>query len=623
MSVAFPFSAVVGNDELKLALILGGLDPRIGGVLIEGDKGTAKTTLARGLKELLPAPAQFVELPLGTTEERLKGSIDLEHLLREKTVKLQQGLLGKAHGGILYVDEINLLSDHLVDLVLDAVASGENRIERDQMSVVEPASLVLVGSMNKEEGWLRPQLLDRFGLYVRAEPIVDSSLRIEATKRRLSFDANQSAFYERYRAQETALATAMEKGRAVRLSNPDGLCATMTKKSWDAVEKEIEIGQCRSLRADLVLVRAACAYAYWSGSQDVLDIHVHAIAPLVMGHRRSAGESQSQAPRQSDQSQTKSMPKFRPPDTKNKHESGSLAENNQSTPIDADKAEKHLTEPGFDSSGGYGSHGDYEPVSFDIDLDAGSTLNLFEQIKGTGPKATFVAQGKRPNRKVISPHGSVKIGTAVMEPGTSNKIDIVATFSNALLGGTASGGSGMAITTLWGQITQTCQARLVIVVLDTSGSMGAQTRIELAKQVLISALSHSYQKRNRVALVGFSGDTANVLVNPTRSVELVTRKLSKVATGGYSPIGKGIDAAVQVAKRSDALGLEPLVLVISDCRATSESGDALLQAVESAKSLARAKLETIFIDLETGHPRLGLASKLAAEAKARVVKAGE
>ncbi len=189
----FGFSAVVGHDDLKLALLLAAIDPGIGGVLLRGDKGSGKTTVARGLAALLPGHAPFVELPLGASEDRVIGSIDLGTALATGEARVRPGLLADAHGGVLYVDEVNLLADHLVDTLLDVAVSGEHRLERDGVSVVQPARFVLVGTMNPEEGELRPQLLDRFGLCVTVVAPDDPALRAEIVRRRLAFDRSPGA----------------------------------------------------------------------------------------------------------------------------------------------------------------------------------------------------------------------------------------------------------------------------------------------------------------------------------------------------------------------------------------------------------------------------------------------
>jgi magnesium chelatase subunit I len=205
LTVRFPLSAVVGQEEAKLALLLNALDPGIGGVLMRGHKGSAKTTLARGLAGVLPGPAPFVELPIGATEDRLVGTIDIKAALRQGERHFHPGLLCACDGGLLYVDEVNLLPDHLVDLLLDIAASGVNRVEREGISHEHPSRFVLIGSMNPEEGELRPQLLDRFGLAVDVRASTDPAERALAVARRIAFDADPGAFAGEFSGYEAEL----------------------------------------------------------------------------------------------------------------------------------------------------------------------------------------------------------------------------------------------------------------------------------------------------------------------------------------------------------------------------------------------------------------------------------
>ena len=218
---AFPFSAVVGQEDAKLALLLNAIDPAIGGVLLRGQKGSAKSTLARGLAALLSEDAPFVELPVGATEDRVVGTLDIEGALTEGRRRFQPGLLAAAHGGVLYVDEVNLLPDHLVDVLLDVAASGLNKVEREGISELHASRFVLAGSMNPEEGDLRPQLLDRFGLAVDVIAAVEPEERAEAVRRRLAFDDAPAkfatAFDERdLRARLAATRAAKPSGRTAK-----------------------------------------------------------------------------------------------------------------------------------------------------------------------------------------------------------------------------------------------------------------------------------------------------------------------------------------------------------------------------------------------------------------------
>ncbi|SHL42596.1 ATP-binding protein [Phytopseudomonas punonensis] len=287
-TVHFPLAAVVGADSLKLALCLVAVDPAIGGVLIEGPRGMAKSTLARGLAELLESGV-FVTLPLGASEERIVGTLDLDAALGESRAQFSPGLLSKADGGVLYVDEVNLLPDHLVDLLLDAAASGVNHVERDGISHRHDARFILIGTMNAEEGELRPQLLDRFGLNLALDGQPQPGARAEIVRRRLAFDADPQAFVARWAGQQQALADRCVQARARVATIPldDRALDTITGRCFEAGVD--------GLRADLVWLRAARAHAAWRGAESISEDDIEAVAGFVLRHRRRHTPPQRQA----------------------------------------------------------------------------------------------------------------------------------------------------------------------------------------------------------------------------------------------------------------------------------------------------------------------------------------
>ncbi|MDB6060127.1 MAG: ChlI component of cobalt chelatase involved in biosynthesis [Verrucomicrobiaceae bacterium] len=289
----FPFSALLGQENLQRALLLSAIDPSIGGVLIEGPRGTAKSTSARALSELLP-DSHFVTLPLGASEEQLLGSLDLENVLQKSEVKFAPGLLAKAHGGVLYVDEVNLLPDALVDQLLDVAASQVNVIERDGISHAHAASFVLIGTMNREEGELRPQLLDRFGLALALENYNDAKQRQCIVKARIEFDNNPTVFRERFVAQQQTLTATIQRARTnlPQLIFSDAVYAHASELCIAA--------QVDGLRADLVMLRAARALAALQGDTEITVAHVDAIAELALHHRRHAPPQTSSRKQQND-----------------------------------------------------------------------------------------------------------------------------------------------------------------------------------------------------------------------------------------------------------------------------------------------------------------------------------
>lgn len=288
----FPLAAVVGADELKLALCLAAIDPAIGGVLIEGPRGMAKSTLARGVADLLDG-GRFITLPLGASEERIVGTLDLDAALGEGRAQFSPGVLAHAHGGVLYVDEVNLLPDHLVDLLLDVAASGVNLIERDGLSHSHPARFVLIGTMNPEEGELRPQLLDRFGLKVQLEGSPAPAERAEIVRRRLAFDADPHAFLIHWHGAQHALQQRCGDARQ-RLS-----ALPLDDTALDTIAQRCHAAGVDGLRADLVWLRAARAHAAWRGAAAIESQDIDAVEHFALAHRRRhapAPSAQSQPP---------------------------------------------------------------------------------------------------------------------------------------------------------------------------------------------------------------------------------------------------------------------------------------------------------------------------------------
>lgn len=290
-ALRFPFAALVGHERLRLALLLAAVDPGIGGVLITGPRGTAKSTAARALADLLPG-APFVGLPLAASVEQLVGTLDLEDVLRTGQVRLAPGLLARAHGGVLYVDEVNLLPDALVDALLDVAASGINTIERDGISRQHAARFVLVGTMNPEEGELRPQLLDRFGLSVALDNPTDTALRQAILHTRLAFDHDPAALVAQHAPEQARL--------VARVAAAQGLLGAM---AWpqavvlQAAERALAAGV-DGLRGDLVLLKAARAHAAWVGRTQVDASDLDAVASLALDHRRTHPDTPSHATRQ-------------------------------------------------------------------------------------------------------------------------------------------------------------------------------------------------------------------------------------------------------------------------------------------------------------------------------------
>jgi magnesium chelatase subunit D len=549
----FPFSAIVGQDDAKLALLLATVDPAIGGVLLRGQKGSAKTTLARGLAALLPGDAPFVELPLGATEDRVVGSLDLATALTGGGVRFQSGLLAAAHGGVLYVDEVNLLADHLVDVLLDVAVSGINRVEREGIAHMHPARFVLVGSMNPEEGELRPQLLDRFGLAVDVSASTDPGERAEVVRRRLAFDADPEGWCCDWTTHEVVTSQRLAAARPAAL--PDALLDTVTALC-------VAVGA-EGLRADLVICRAAAALAGLEGRPETTVEDVRRVAPLALAHRRrrqpieEPGISPEEVDQVLDQGQSEGEAPERPPVTPD-----------QPTPV--------------------------------------RRLEV--------PRSVGSSEGRR---SVVQAERGRLVGEKVPEAGGA--------MASVAVGGTvraaAVRGAPLAIepADLREAVREERAGNLVVLAVDASGSMGAERRMEAAKGAVLSLLLDAYQRRDRVALVTFRGEEAQVALRPTGSVEVARARLTELPTGGRTPLAAGILTALELAEAAASDRHRPLLVLVTDGRATSAAGDddPMAAAHLAAARVRRRRVPAVVVDAEDGPTRLGLAAELASAMGAR------
>jgi magnesium chelatase subunit D len=587
MSARFPFSAVVGHDDAKLALLLNAVDPRVGGVLLRGQKGSAKSTLARGLAALLPGAAPFVELPLGATEDRVVGTLDIEEALTGGRRRFQPGLLAQAHGGVLYVDEVNLLADHLVDVLLDAAASGVNRVEREGISESHPARFLLVGSMNPEEGELRPQLLDRFGLSVEVATSTDPAARAEAVRRRLAHDADSRSFAGRWRAAEAGLAARLDQARPAALPAP----------LLDSVSRLcVELGA-EGLRADLVICRAAAALAGWEGRGEASLEDVRRVAVLALAHRRRHGPFDATGidPSEVDAA-VEALGGPPPPEV--------AAEGGTSGPGGGGRDEEPESEPGAEPEPGAGGG---ERTRTAVADDPYRVVHL-QAAPSAG--ASTAAPGRRSPE--LGQRGR-QIG-ARPPAGPVDRVAVGAT-ARAAAWRRAEGSEGPLVTPadLRQVVAEQKVGNLVILAVDASGSMGVQRRMEAVKGAALSLLLDAYQRRDRVSLVTFREERAEVALRPTGSVEVARRRLLSLPTGGRTPLATGIRLALEVARGAKG-PYRPLIVLVSDGRATSDPGgdDPLGAARAAAVEVGRAGVPAVVIDAEDGSTRLGLAGELAA-----------
>ena len=585
---AYPFSAIVGHDQLRLALVLCAVRPEIGGVLIRGEKGTAKSTAVRALAAVLAdvdPGSRLVELPIGATEDRVVGSLALQKVLRDGEHAFAPGLLARADGGVLYVDEVNLLHDHLVDIMLDAAAMGRVHIERDGVSHSHDARFVLIGTMNPEEGELRPQLLDRFGLTVDVHASREVSVRSEVIRQRLAYEADPVRFAARYAEQDRDLAVRIAAARA-RVSE-----VTLPDAELNRIAALCAAFDVDGMRADLVLARTAVAHAAWRGANTVGEEDIRVAAELALPHRRRRDPFDD--------------PGIDP------------AQLDEALAATADSGPEPEPEP--DPPGGGQT----------VDGDSGTSAPQQNSSSSTRPSAppaaTFrtralavpgVGEGT-PGRRSRARNRSGAVITATDDPEAGHGLHLFAT----VLAAAGNGRLRPLAEDVRRAVRVGREGNLVIFVVDASGSMAARDRMSAVTGAALSLLRDAYQRRDKVAVVTFRGDDARVLLPPTASAHIASRRLTRFDTGGTTPLAKGLLAArdLVVRERVRDRTRRALVVVLTDGRATG-GPDPLGRSRSAAQLLVAEGAAAVVVDCETSYVRLGLAGELAGQLKAPVLR---
>ncbi|WP_026118401.1 VWA domain-containing protein [Nocardiopsis salina] len=686
----YPFSAIVGCDteqldDLGLALVLTSVSPDIGGVLVRGQKGTAKSTAVRALASLLPPvevyrgdrfsvdpadpsqhspdgpfgpgtavesrPVNLVDLPVGATEDRVLGSLHLEQALTHGKVAYEPGLLARAHRGLLYVDEVNLLHDHLVDLLLDAAATGRVTVERDGFSVEHAAKFLLIGTMNPEEGELRPQLLDRFGLTVEVTAPTDPSARAEVVRRRMAYDADPGGFASGYHEAEEALADRIAKARGaverVHLSQ-----AALLKIAEVCAAFEVD-----GLRADIVTSRAAVAHAAWAGREAVTRADIRRAALLTLPHRRRRNPfdapgldeelldrvlgdedpppdppeppqppespddpSEPSEPEDADPSQGSDRPE-QPPEDAGPDAPGPENSDGPDQSAEAEATEQPPnTDTEQDVGEGPGDAGPPPPSSDRATSTVGSTAP-YRARKLTVRGAGQGADGKR--SRAVGRRGR-RIGAAPPGSGSGSSLHLVETVRAAAAAPREGERMRIRPQDLRVAVREGQESNLILFCVDASGSMAARKRMSEVKTAILSLLLDAYRRRDKVGLITFRARQAELALPPTNSVDVAAARLEDMPAGGRTPLDEGLLEADRVLRREQrrAPRLRPLLVVVTDGRATGARG-AVERSLAAADHIAGQEISSVVVDSESGPMRLGLALGLAARLGAEHLPVGE
>jgi magnesium chelatase subunit D len=639
---------------MALALILTTISPEVGGVLVRGEKGTAKTTMVRALSHVLPSisviescrfscdpadpdpscpdgphdhpvatsrPARLVELPVGATEDRVIGSLNLRQALGIGEVVYEPGLLAAAHRGILYVDEVNLLHDHLVDLLLDAAAMGRATVERDGVSVAHAARLILIGTMNPEEGELRPQLLDRFGLTVEIAAPQDPELRAEVIRRRIAFDRDPVGFVAAYAASEDALRvqiiTARSQLSSVRLG--DRQLATIAR-----VCGAFEVD---GMRADIVTARAAAAHAAWEGRSEISKSDIRAAARLALPHRRR--RNPFDAPGLDEDLLDRLLDDEPDPDP---------------SPPDDHPPNQPSTSSGHDDVEHTNGHKNVQPDPVEGTVSGPSTSDVLSLSKGSGPAERIFSAGQTYHTRLFTAPG-IGIGEAgrrsraLTSTGRTigaipanhdrGRLHLIETVRAAAPHQSARGRLPaeqlrLAIPDLRLAVTEGRESNLVLLVVDASGSMAARRRMEAVKAAALSLLLDAYQRRDKIGLIIFRGAEATLVLPPTSSIDTAARRLHELPTGGRTPLTEGLLCAAETLRleRIRDPRRRPLLILVTDGRAT-HGPDAVGRSRLIADQLRRTGISSVVIDCECGRMSLGLAQTLSVHLGAQYVPVDE
>ncbi|MCD6290974.1 MAG: putative cobaltochelatase [Anaerolineae bacterium] len=663
MMTIFPFTAIVGQERMKRALILNAIDPQIGGVLIRGERGTAKSTAARALAALLPEievvadcrfqcdpgrpdtfcdecrarfergeelpvarrRTRFVNLPVSATEDRVVGTLDIEKAIQQGERHFEPGVLAAANRGVLYVDEVNLLDDHVVDLLLDSAAMGVNVVEREGISFSHPARFVLVGSMNPEEGDLRPQLLDRFALSVDIHGIMDPDQRVQILERRIQFEQDPEGFRRAWQPEEDKLSQQIAQARE-RLP-----LVTYTQRDLYTIAQLTSELHVDGHRADIVILRAARAHAAFEGRLAIMDRDILLAAELALPHRlkhqpfeevslefdqlRERLEQARERVRQRDGGQGETPPMSPEGEDVKKNDmsgdvSGEMVES-------ADENAAQTSEPMYDASDrAVGQEGDrgvqrrvqigrtFQPRRLDTPLDRLTR-------RRAGKRSVTLTERKRGHYVRARPAGDhlddIAFDATLRQAAPYQKERRKREGSNlALL---------IHREDIQRKVRVRRAANLVLFVVDASWSMSASERMMATKGAIMSLLKDAYQRRDQVGLVVFQRDRARLVLPPTSSVELAQRMLKDIPVGGKTPLSGGLLLAYQVcmaAKRRDA-EVVPLVILLTD-GAGNVSVTGLPpqeEALRAAGLLRQAHIRSVVINMEHAAFDRGLARGLA------------
>lgn len=575
------------------------INPAIGGVLISGEKGTAKSTLVRGLTAVTK-DTEVVELPLNVTEDRLIGTIDIEKAIKEGKKCFEPGILKRADSNILYVDEVNLLSEYIVNCLLEVSASHINHVEREGISCSHRSKFVLVGTMNPEEGALKPQFLDRFGLYVEVKGNDQLDERTEIVKRRLEYEKNPEGYIKKWEDETEKLSDKVIKAK--QILSLVGISENILKL---ASEISME-GYCAGHRAELAVIETAKAIAAFDNRRDVTAEDTKQAAVLALPHRvrqipkqQSFGneaDNQKEEPEVNNSKEQTGQPEDRTAEQKDSNsgeEMGEHSENSQRPELTSGlNEEENIEEPG--------ELFEIKPLS----IQASDK----KKRKGSGKRSrTYTNSVQGRYIRYTLPKGKLK------------DMAFDATLRAAAPYQSSRESNGMAVSIKASDFREKIREKrtgsTILFIVDASGSMGARQRMKSVKGAILSILNDAYRKRDKVGMIAFRKDSAQLLLGITRSVDLAQKRLRDLPTGGKTPLAKGLYIGYEVIKAAKLKepDMIPVIILVSDGRAnvSFNGSNPVDEAINAANIIAVEGIRSLVLDTEKDFIQLGLALKIA------------
>lgn len=620
----YPFAAVVGQEQAKRALLIALVNPKAGGLLIGGRKGTAKSVLARSTKELIGSK-RFIDLPLNVTEDMLFGSIDIEYAVSKGLKRFAPGILARANENVLYIDEVNLLRQELLLAVLDANTAGINQVERDGISFSHPVHMTVLATMNPEEGVLPQHILDRFGMYVDVQSEAEVADRVAIMQRALACGRDMGAFRKEYATATDELAAKIAAG--LELLPKMQLSDAMLILAAQMVSQAL----CAGHRAEIYLLEAAKAIAALAGRSYVLPKDVEEAAQFVLPHRMRK-PPEPQEPEESEQDnpeQDEDESENNDDEAQDNTEDNSRDDNNlPPPPLDnnddgaADDEQDKNEQDEKDEQEPQQNNDQLAPEEQIADIDKG--FRLPKMLLDLGKDRNI----RRGSGKRSITRTDLKQGRYVRAELPKAKVEDLAfdaTIRAAAPFQKMREDNGCALNIKQEDLRQKVREKRIgntfLFAVDASGSMGARERMRAVKGAIFYMLQEAYQKRDRVGMIAFRRQRAEVLLPITRSVDLAQKCLAELPTGGKTPLADGLAVALQtlsMLNKHDS-ELEPILVLVTDGRANAteeNGGDPVHSALKMAERIGKAKITSVVIDTESDFIKLGLAKRVAAAMRA-------